>query len=76
MSESGQTVPGVGGIGQVQPGHSRDQYCDQTCGCLMSVIQSPDMKDESDVGGFDIDRYNTQRQQNLSMSSLVLGKIL
>ena len=42
----------------------------------MSAIQSPDMKDESDVGGFDIDRYNTQRQQNLSMSSLVLGKIL
>ena len=76
MSESGQTVPGVGGIGQVQPGHSRDQCCDQTCGCLMSVIQSPDMIDESDVGGFDIDRYNTQRQQNLSMISLVLGKIL
>ena len=70
MSESGQTVPGVGGIGQVQPGHSRDQYCDQTCGCLMSVIQSPDMKDESDVGSV---QYSETAK---SMSSLVLGKIL
>ena len=65
-SESGQTVPGVGGIGQVQPGHSRGQYCDQTCGCLMSVIQSPDMKAMFEDLTLIVLQYQyTQGQQNL-----------